>query len=130
MSQKQQSQKTGTAAHRPRIKKGDQVVVITGADKGKIGRVLAVFPRESRVLVEGVRIAKRAYRKGASSDFPQGGIHEKEASIHISNVMLAHPKTGEPARMGVRYDTKGDSGRRVRVRFVKGKDGETVDLND
>jgi large subunit ribosomal protein L24 len=127
MSKKQT--KTGTAAHRPRIKKGDTVVVITGADKGKPGRVLAVYPRENRVLVEGVRVAKRAYRKGANPDLPQGGIHEKEMPIHISNVMLAHPKTGAPTRTGVRYD-EGRDGRRIRVRFAKGRDGETVDLND
>lgn len=120
---------SATASHRPRIKKGDTVVVITGADKNKSGRVLAVYPRESRVLVEGVRVAKRAYRKGANPDLPQGGIHEKEMPIHISNVMLAHPKTGAPTRMGVRYD-EGKDGRRVRVRFAKGPDGETVDLND
>src|SRR5687768_18583178 len=97
------SQKNTAAAHRPRIKKGDSVVVITGADKGKTGRVLAVYPRESRVLVEGVRVTKRAVRKGANAALPGGGILEQEAPIHISNVMLAHPKTGAPARMGVRY---------------------------
>lgn len=124
------SKKTTTAvSHRPRIKKGDQVVVITGADKGKTGRVLQVMPRESRVLVEGVRIATRAYRKGANPAFAQGGLHKKEMPIHISNVMLAHPKTGAPTRVGVRYDDAKD-GRVVRVRFAKGADGETVDLND
>ncbi|MBC8145650.1 MAG: 50S ribosomal protein L24, partial [bacterium] len=97
------SQKNTSAAHRPRIRKGDSVVVITGADKGKTGRVLAVYPRESRILVEGVRVAKRSYRKGANPSLPQGGIHEKEMPVHISNVMLAHPKTGAPARLGVRY---------------------------
>lgn len=121
--------KTSAPAHRPRIKKGDTVVVITGADKNKSGRVLAVYPRESRVLVEGVRVAKRHYRKGANPDLPQGGIHEKEMPIHISNVMLAHPTTGAATRTGVRYD-EGKDGRRVRVRFAKGPDGETVDLKD
>ena len=123
------SQKNSAAAHRPRIKKGDSVVVITGADKGKTGRVLAVYPRESRILVEGVRVAKRSYRKGANSALPQGGIHEQDMPLHISNVMLAHPKTGAPARMGVRYENAKD-GRRVRVRFAKGADGETIDLKD
>lgn len=127
MSKKQSS--NAAVAHRPRIKKGDTVVVISGADKSKSGRVLAVYPRENRVLVEGVRVAKRAYKKGASPDLPQGGIHEKEMPIHISNVMLAHPKTGAPTRIGVRYD-ESKEGRRVRVRFAKGRDGETVDLND
>jgi large subunit ribosomal protein L24 len=126
------STKTTAAAHRPRIKKGDQVVVITGTDKGKTGRVLAVYPRENRVLVEGVRVAKRAYRKGANPDLPQGGIHEKEMPIHLSNVMLAHPKTGAPTRMGVRYDTTGKDDRSVRVRVAKGRRGENeaVDLKD
>jgi large subunit ribosomal protein L24 len=123
------SKKAETAAHRPRIKKGDVVVVITGADKNKSGRVLAVFPRENRVLVEGVRVAKRSYKKGANPDLPQGGIHEKEMPIHLSNVMLAHPKTGDPARTGVRYDTD-KNGQRRRVRFVKGRDHTTLDLND
>ena len=129
---KNQMNKSG-AAHRPRIKKGDTVVVIAGADKTKTGRVLAAYPRENRVLVEGVRVAKRAYKKGASTELPQGGIHEKEMPIHISNVMLAHPKTAKPARMGVRYDEK--DGRRVRVRYakgeyVKGQERDTLDLND
>lgn|SRR5512133_3238828 len=114
-------------SHRTRIRKGDMVVVISGADKSDTARrVLAVYPKENRILVEGVRVAKRSYRKGANPNLPQGGIHEKEMPIHISNVMLADPKTGEPTRVGVRYDTARD-GRIVRVRTAR-KSG--TDLKD
>jgi large subunit ribosomal protein L24 len=113
------AQKTDSKHHRPRIKKGDMVVVISGADKGeKPRRVLAVYPQENRILVEGVRVARRSYRKGANPNLPQGGIHEKEMPIHISNVMLADPKTGEPTRVSVRYETD-RSGRQVRIRTAR-----------
>jgi large subunit ribosomal protein L24 len=69
------------------VKKDDLVVVLAGNDRGKRGKVLAVHPTEGRVVVEGVRIVKKAMRK--SQDRPQGGFQEKEGSIHISNVMLA-----------------------------------------
>jgi large subunit ribosomal protein L24 len=69
------------------VKKDDLVVVLAGNDRGKRGKVLAVLPSKGRVVVEGVRIVKKAMRK--SQDRPQGGFQEKEGSIHISNVMLA-----------------------------------------
>ncbi len=69
------------------VKKGDEVVVIAGADKGKRGRAIAVFPKRQRILVEGVRMIKRHMRK--SQQHPQGAIVEREGSIHISNVMRA-----------------------------------------
>ncbi len=69
------------------VKKNDEVVVIAGADKGKRGRVIAMFPKRQRVLVEGVRMIKRHMRK--SQQHPQGAIIEREGSIHISNVMKA-----------------------------------------
>ncbi len=69
------------------VKKNDEVVVIAGADKGKRGRVIAMFPKRQRVLVEGVRMIKRHMRK--SQQHPQGAIIEREGSIHISNVMTA-----------------------------------------
>lgn len=85
------------------VKKGDQVVVISGAFKGAQGTILEVQPRKSRVLIEGVRMIKKAVRP--SQDKPQGGIIEKEGPIHISNVKLAAPtakketaKTKAPAR--------------------------------
>ena len=69
------------------VKKDDLVVVLAGNDRGKRGKVLAVNPRDGRVVIEGVRIVKKAIRK--SQDRPQGGFQEKEGSIHLSNVMLA-----------------------------------------
>lgn len=104
---------------RPKIKKGDQVVVIAGDDKGPdVRRVLAVYPKTNRVLVEGVAVAKRAYKKGVNPQLPEGGIHDKEMPISISNVMLADPKGGQPTRIGVRVETKND-GTKIRVRYAK-----------
>src|SRR3954469_20821663 len=107
-----------TPAKLPRIKKGDEVVVISGSSKGKSGRVLAVYPKTHRILVEGVQIAKRSYKKGANPDFADGGIHDKAMPIDISNVMLADPKTGAPTRVGMQVETKKD-GSTVRVRVAK-----------
>lgn len=80
------------------IKKNDTVKVIAGNYKGKIGKVLKVFPEKERILVEGVNIVKKHVRK--SSKYPQGGIIEMEAPIHVSNVMLICPKCGEATRVG------------------------------
>jgi large subunit ribosomal protein L24 len=102
----------------PRIKKGDEVVVISGSHKGKSGRVLAVYPIKQRVLVEGVAVAKRAYKKGTHPSFTEGGIHDKAMPIHISNVMLADPKDGGPTRIGMQVETAKD-GSTKRVRFAK-----------
>jgi large subunit ribosomal protein L24 len=96
-----------------RIRKGDLVVVIAGADKGKQGRVLAVDTARGRVRVEKIRVQKRHLkpgRKGART----GGIVEQEAFIHASNVMLVDASTGRPSRVRVREE----DGRRVRV-FAK-----------
>jgi len=71
-------------SHQP-VKKNDMVVVLSGEDKGKIGKVLATFPGKNRVLVEGVNVIKKALRK--SQDNPKGGIITKEGAIHISKVM-------------------------------------------
>ena len=93
-----------------RIKKGDLVQVMTGADRGKQGRVLAVDAERGRVRVESVRMQKRHLkpgRKGAR----QGGIVEQEGFVHASNVMLVDPGDGKPSR--VRIDVQAD--RRVRV---------------
>lgn len=102
-----------------RIKREDQVVVIAGKDKGTRGRVLRVFPRADQVLVEGVNVITRHVKPGQKN--PQGGRIKKEAPIHLSNIMLADPQTGEPTR--VRINTLGD-GRRVRVAV---KSGEQID---
>ena len=93
------------------IKKGDQVIVTEGAYKGKKGSVLEVFPVKYRALVEGVNIVKK-HQKPTNEE--QGGIIEKEAPVHISNIMLVDPKTGEATRIGrklvdgklVRYSKK------------------------
>jgi large subunit ribosomal protein L24 len=69
------------------VKKGDEVVVIAGSEKGKRGKVLALSPKKQRVVVEGVRIVKRHMRK--SQLHPQGAIVEREGTVHVSNVMLA-----------------------------------------
>jgi len=101
-----------------RVKKGDRVVVTTGRDKGKTGEVLGVMPKDERVLVQGVNMIKRHTRP---SQTQQGGIIEREAPLHLSNVMLADPKTGEPTRVGFKVL---DDGRKVRVAK---RSGEVID---
>jgi len=80
------------------VKKGDEVVVIAGADKGKRGKIIQVAPGKERVLVEGVRIIKRHTRK--SQQHPQGAIVEREGSIHVSNVMRADRFEARAAKRG------------------------------
>ncbi|MBE0427578.1 MAG: 50S ribosomal protein L24 [Nitrospirae bacterium] len=80
-----------------RIKKNDTVLVITGKEKGKKGRVLSVSPSKNRLLVEKVNIIKRHMKP--SRKYTQGGIIEKEALLHISNVMLICPKCSKPTRI-------------------------------
>jgi len=92
-----------------RIKKNDQVVVIAGRDKGRKGRVLKVLPEQDRVIVEGINMVKR-HRK--SNQQQPGGITEKEAAIHLSNVMLLDSKADKPTRLRAGRD-KDD--RKVRV---------------
>jgi large subunit ribosomal protein L24 len=101
------------------VKKGDEVIVVTGKDKGKKGRILAAFPAEGRVLVEGVNIVKRHTKPNMAN--PQGGIIEKEAPIHASNVMIVDPKSGEPTRIGKKILADG-----TKVRYAK-KSGEVLD---
>jgi len=105
--------------HRMRIKKGDEVIVVTGAEKGQTGRVLEVNPKSRQVLIEGINVRKRAWKRGVNPNYPDGGIHEKEMPIDASNVMVLDPETGEPTRIGVRYEEDKDGNRR-RVRFAKG----------
>ena len=81
-----------------RIRKNDNVMVISGNDKGKQGKVLKVFPDSHRIIVEKVNLIKRHTR--ASKDVPQGGIIEKEGPINASNVMLVCPNTGKQTRIG------------------------------
>ncbi len=83
-----------------RLKKGDMVQVVSGENKGQSGKILKVNPDSNRVLVEGVNIVKRHTKPNQKNQ--QGGILEKEASIHISNVMLLCEKTNKPTRTGVK----------------------------
>jgi large subunit ribosomal protein L24 len=92
-----------------KIKKGDRVVVLTGRDKGKTGEVLKAFPRDNRVIVQGVNVAKRHQRPTQTSG---GGIIEKEAPIHASNVAHIDPKDSKPTRVGFK---KLDDGTKVRI---------------
>lgn len=101
-----------------KIKKGDRVIVLTGRDKGRTGEVLRVIPSEERVLVQGVNMVKRHQRP---SQISPGGITEKEAPIHISNVAHIDPKTDKPTRVGYRID---DGGRKIRVAR---RSGEPID---
>ena len=82
------------------VKKEDQVVVIAGADKGKRGRIIAVLRDKNRVLVEGVRMLKKHTKKNRNPNAPQGGIIEREGSIHVSNVMLADRFDARAAKRG------------------------------
>jgi len=88
-----------------KIVKNDMVKVIAGNHKGKVGRVLKVFPKTNRVIVEKVNLVKRHTRPRSATE--QGGILEKEAPIHISNVMLICPKCSRPSRTGVGYLSDG-----------------------
>jgi len=90
-----------------RIRKGDNVVVITGRDRGKKGEVLRVLPAENRAIVRGVNVVKRHQRQTARD---QGGIVTKELPIHLSNISLAEPTDGKPTRIGFRFV----EGRKVR----------------
>ena len=99
-----------------RIRKGDTVVVITGADKGTRGEVLRVFPGADRAMVQGVNMKTR-HRKAAKMGDPSGRI-EQEASVHLSNLMLVDPKSEQPTKVGFR---KLDDGRKVRVAKATGQ---------
>ena len=100
-----------------KIRKDDTVVVITGRDKGKSGKVLKVLPREGRVVVQGVNVAKRHTRGKPGQP---GGIVEKELAIAVSNVAHLDPKDSKPTRVGFRViDGK-------KVRFAK-RSGELID---
>ena len=88
-----------------RIKKNDQVVVTAGKDKGARGRVLKVLIEQERVIVEGVNRVKRHQKPNRKS--PQGGIIEKEGTIHLSNVMPVDPKTDKPTRVKAGQDKDG-----------------------
>ena len=100
------------------IKKGDNVVVITGESKGQRGRVLEMFREKERAIVEGVNMVSKHTKP--NSENPQGGIVKKEASVHISNLMLVDPASGEPTRIGRKLNDKDKL-----VRYSK-KSGEEI----
>lgn len=99
-----------------KIKKGDQVVVISGREKGKRGEVERVIPKKERVVIEGVNTRTRHAQP--SQNNPQG-MFQFDAPLHVSNVMLVDPTSGEPTRVGYRFD---DNGKKVRVAKRSGKD--------
>lgn len=101
------------------VKKDDTVMVISGKDKGKKGRVIAAYPRQNRVLVEGVNMVKKHQKPNQQN--PQGGIIEQEAAIHVSNVMHIDPKSGNVTRVGYKVL---DNGKKVRIAK---RSGEVLD---
>ena len=98
------------------IKKGDMVQVIAGDNKGKQGKVLKVEVAKQRAIVEGVNLVKKATKPNAQN--PQGGIVEKEAPIHISNMLVLDPKSGKPTKVGRKA---GEKGKLVRYAKISGE---------
>ncbi len=103
---------------RVHVTKGDTVRVMRGDDRGKEGVVLRVFPKKNRVLVQGINIVKK-HRRARSAE-EEGGIHEMEAPVDASNVMLIDPKSGAPTRVRVRSDKDGTKER------VSAKSGDSI----
>ncbi len=101
-----------------KYRKGDDVTVTTGRDKGKTGSIVKVIPEENRVIVQGVNLVKRHVRPSQSNP---GGIVEKESSIHISNLAHIDPDTGKPTRVGLKFLED-----KRKVRFSK-RSGEILD---
>jgi large subunit ribosomal protein L24 len=101
-----------------KYKKGDTVIVMTGRDKGKRGEIIRVLPDESRVFVQGVNVVKRHTKPTQTS---AGGIVEKEAAIHVSNLAHVDPKTDQPTRIGFKFMED-----KTKVRYAK-RSGEIID---
>lgn len=99
-----------------KVKRGDTVVVISGKEKGKRGEIERVIPDENRVVVQGVNVRTRHARPSQNN---QQGLYTFEAPIHVSNVMLVDPGSGEPTRVGHRFT---DSGEKLRVSKKTGRD--------
>ena len=100
------------------IKKGDMVIVNSGEDKGKTGKVVQVFVQKDRAVVEGVNMVSKSTKPSAKN--PQGGIVKQEASIHVSNLNLIDPKSGKATRIGRKCNADGK-----KVRYAK-KSGEEI----
>ncbi|HZX88533.1 MAG TPA: 50S ribosomal protein L24 [Reyranella sp.] len=105
-------------ANKLKIRKGDRVKIIAGRSKGKVGDVLRVIAADERVVVSGVNVIKRHTKPSRTE---QGGIIEREAAIHVSNVALLDPKTEKPTKIGFKFLEDGR-----KVRFARGS-GETID---
>jgi large subunit ribosomal protein L24 len=105
-------------ANKLKIRKGDRVKVVTGRSKGKVGDVLRVLPEENRVVVSGVNVIKRHTKPSRAES---GGIIEREAAIHVSNVALLDPKSDKPTKVGFKFLEDGR-----KVRFARAS-GETID---
>lgn len=101
-----------------KIKKGDNVVVLTGKDKGRSGTVLEMLSKSDRVLVQGINMVKVHTKQSQTSE---GGIVAKEAAIHISNLAIADPKDGKASRVGIKTNDDGK-----KVRFAK-RSGDLID---
>ena len=99
------------------VKKNDTVVVLTGEDKGKTGKVLKVLVDKQRAIVEGVNMVNKSTKPSAKN--PQGGFVKQEASIHISNISLIDPKSGKPTRVAMKVN---EEGKKVRVAKKSGEE--------
>lgn len=100
-----------------KIRKNDTVIVIAGNARGKSGKVLKVYPERLRIIVEGVNIMKRHTKPSQKN--PQGGIVQREAPIHVSNVMLLDPKENQPTRVGTAVVKDETTGKKRRMRVAK-----------
>jgi len=102
--------------HKLHIKKGDNVYVLAGEDRGKEGRVLKVLTREMKAIVEGINMVTKATKPNAQH--PQGGLVKKEAPIAISNIALIDPKSGKPTRVSIRRE----DGKVIRIAKKSGEE--------
>ncbi|MDJ1500923.1 50S ribosomal protein L24 [Xanthocytophaga agilis] len=87
------------------VRKGDTVIVISGDEKGKTGKITSVDREKQKAVIEGLNLVKRSVKPSAEN--PQGGFIEKEAPIHVSNLMVVDPSTGKPSRISRKLDEKG-----------------------
>jgi large subunit ribosomal protein L24 len=95
-----------------RIRKGDNVYVLSGKEKGKTGKVLEIDHQKQRAIVEKLMVFKRHYKRGRNPSAPEGGIVEKNGSIHVSNLALVDPESKKPTRIGTKLL---ENGKRVRI---------------
>jgi len=103
------------ASAKYKIKKGDEVIVLTGKDKGKKGEIIKMIPTKGRAVVQGINLVKRHTRQTQTEE---GGIKTKEASIHISNLALIDPKSGKATRAGYRIEKDGS---KIRIAKASGE---------